>query len=73
MITSSYSQDDTVRNLVLARLSVLSPDTAISIGSSGTYTRDELLHAVKEGDVIGKKLEEIELEWLRSWKVQVGV
>lgn len=60
--------DADVRKLVLARLSVLSRDTVISLGSAGSFSRDELLHKVEQGDAIGEKLAEIQLEWLRSFK-----
>lgn len=60
--------DEEVRNLVMARLSVLSQDTMISLGEEGSFTRDELLKKIKEGDEVGEKLAEIQLEWLRSFK-----
>lgn len=60
--------DEEIRKLVIARLSVLSPDTNISIGSEGNFTRDQLLESVEKGDKIGKKLAEVEMEWLRSLK-----
>lgn len=60
--------DDDVRKLVLARLSVLSRDIVISLGSTGSFSRDELVHKVEKGDAIGEKLAEIQLEWLRSFK-----
>lgn len=60
--------DEDIRNLVTARLSVLSPDTMISFGSDGTFSRDELVEKVAQGDDIGEKLAEIQLEWLRSFK-----
>lgn len=62
------SSDDDIRKLVVARLSVLSSDMQISIGSDGSFSRDELITHVNADDDIGKKIEEIELEWLRSWK-----
>lgn len=60
--------DEEIRKLVIARLSVLSPDTSISVGSDGNFTRDQLLESVEKGDKIGEKLAEIEMEWLRSFK-----
>lgn len=60
--------DEDVRKLVIARLSVLSPDTSISVGSEGSFTRDELVKRVEKGDSIGEKLAEVEMEWLRSFK-----
>ena len=60
--------DEDIRQLVSARLSVLSSDTMISIGSDGNFSRDELLEHVKEGDKVGEKIAQIQLEWLRSLK-----
>lgn len=60
--------DEEIRKLVIARLSVLSPDTVISLGDQGNFTRDELIHSVEKGDPIGEKLAEIQMEWLRSFK-----
>ncbi len=60
--------DDDVRKLVMARLSVLSKDTIISLGSEKSFTRDELIKSVENCDTVGEKLAEIQLEWLRSFK-----
>ena len=65
--------DEEVRKLVLARLSVLSADTMISLGSEGSFTRDELVGRVEKGDAIGEKLAEIQMEWLRSFKSEFEV
>lgn len=60
--------DEEVRRLVMARLSVLSADTIVSLGSAGSFTRDELLKSVEKGDKVGEKLAEIQMEWLKSFK-----
>ena len=65
--------DEDVRKLVMARLSVLSSDTIISLGSEGSFTRDQLVESVERGDSIGEKLAEIQMEWLRSFKEAVAV
>lgn len=72
-ITKKILSDDEVRKLVMARLSVLSKDTIISLGSEGSFTRDELIKSVENGDKIGEKLAEIQLEWLRSFKERAAV
>lgn len=72
-ITKKILSDDEVRKLVMARLSVLSKDTIISLGSGGSFTRDELIKSVENGDKIGEKLAEIQLEWLRSFKERAAV
>lgn len=56
------------KELVIARLEVLPEDTGISIGSSGEFTRDELIEHVKKGDEIGQKITEVQLSYLKSLK-----
>lgn len=65
--------DKEVRRLVLARLSVLSPDIVISLGAEGSFSRDELIERVESGDQVGEKLAKIQLEWLRSLNQDVQV
>ena len=67
-ITKNLSTDEEIRNLVVARLSVISSDTIKSIGSDGVFTRDELIEHVKKGDKIGKTIQAVEMEWLRALK-----
>lgn len=62
------SADEEIRNLVIARLSVLSSGTIKSIGDEGVFSRDELIQHVKNGDKIGQTIQEIEMEWLRAMK-----
>lgn len=66
--TKKILSDNEVRKLVMARLSVLSADTIISLGSDGAFSRDELVKSVERRDEIGEKLAEIQMEWLRSFK-----
>lgn len=63
--------DDEIRKLVIARLSVLSPDTIISLGAEGSFTRDQIVERVEKGDKIGEKLAEIQMKWLRSFKEEI--
>lgn len=62
------SADEEIRKLVIARLKLLSPDTLKSIGSMGTFTRDQLIERVEKGDEIGETITNIEMEWLRALK-----
>ena len=64
--------DEEVRKLVVARLSVLSPDMYIAVGSDGSFSRDELIQRVEDNDEIGKEIADIQLEWLRSWKQRLA-
>ena len=57
-----------LKDLVIARLDVLSPHKKIHIGSVGEFTKDELIECVKNGDETGQKIAEIELAFLRALK-----
>ncbi len=62
------SIDEDVKKIVIARLEMLPPDKKISIGSSGEFSKDELIERVKRGDPIGEKIIEIEMGFLKSLK-----
>ena len=66
--TKNISTDEEIRKLVTARLSILSEDTIISVGSDGSFSRDELIKHVETGDKVGAKIAQIEMEWIRSFK-----
>lgn len=57
-----------IKDLVIARLETLPPDKKISIGSSGEFTKDELIDRVEKEDDIGEKIIEIELNYLQAIK-----
>ncbi len=60
--------DQSVAELVIARLDVLPPDRKISVGSEGEFTKADLIQHVKDGDSIGKTIIALELEFLRALK-----
>lgn len=60
--------DEEIKKIVIARLETLPVDKKISIGSSGEFSRDEIIDKIKKGDPIGKKMIQVELEFLRALK-----
>ena len=57
-----------VKKLVILRLETLPSDKKISIGSYGDFKKEELIAHVEKEDEIGKKMVEVELEFLRALK-----
>lgn len=57
-----------IKKLVLARLEMLPKDKKMSIGSSGEFSRDQMISHVKEGDEIGKKIIQIEMDFVQAFK-----
>ena len=62
------NNNEEIKKIVIARLETLSPNRKISIGSSGEFVPADLVEHVKNGDTIGKKFIQIEMEFLRSLK-----
>ena len=60
--------DEDIKKLIIARLEVLPPDKKMSIGSAGEFTKDEIIECVKKENELGKKIVQIELEFLQSLK-----
>ncbi len=61
-------KDRLIRNLVIARLRSLPSGKKISLGSQGEFTNQELIIRVEKDDEVGKKITQIQLEYLRSLK-----
>ena len=57
-----------IKELVIARLETLPAGKEISIGGSEAITKDELIQHIKDGDNIGKKMIEVEINFLRGLK-----
>ncbi|MFH1065331.1 MAG: hypothetical protein V1734_02385 [Nanoarchaeota archaeon] len=57
-----------IKELVIARLETMPSDEKVSIGSAGEFNKEELISEVKKGSSIGKKIIEIEMEFLRAMK-----
>ena len=66
MSKETISED--IKQLVILRLETLPSDKKISIGSYGDFIKEELVTHVEKEDEIGKKMVEIELEFLRALK-----
>lgn len=66
--TPKTNIDEDIKQLVIARLEVLPEDTGISIGSEGEFSKTELIERVQEGDDIGQKIVEVEMNYLQGLK-----
>ena len=63
----SISQQE--KELVLARLEVLSPELHFSVGSSKeSFSRNEMIKQINENTDIGNDFIKVELEFLRAFK-----
>ena len=60
--------EEEIQQLVIERLNIFPSELKISIGANGVFSKDELIEHVKKNDQIGKKIIEIQLSYLRSFK-----
>lgn len=65
---NTIQYDDSVKELVLARLETLPSGAVISIGSGQELTKEDLIQSVQEGSEIGQKIIEIEMSFLQGLK-----
>ena len=57
-----------IKELVIARLDVMPSNVTVSIGSFGTFSKNELKEHVKDNDEVGKKVVEVQMAFLRAIK-----
>lgn len=65
---SDEQKQKEITELVKARLSVMPTDAVLSIGLFGQFKRDELIKQVENNTEVGKKIVEIEMQYLRLLK-----
>ena len=66
--TSRKISGEEIRKLVAERLKIVKSGRKVSIGSIGSFNKEELISHVESGDYIGKKIIEIQLNYLKSLK-----
>lgn len=54
--------------LVTARLSTMPQEAILSIGSYGEYKRDQLIEEVEKNSEVGKKIVDIQMNYLKMLK-----
>ncbi|MDE1767102.1 MAG: hypothetical protein KGI27_12650 [Thaumarchaeota archaeon] len=57
-----------IKELVIARLEVMPSNMKVSIGSYGTFSKEDLKKHVEEEDAVGKKVIEVQMAFLRAIK-----
>ena len=63
--------NEEIKKLVIARLRTMPPNIKISVGNFGSFKRDELIEEIEKESEIGKLIIEVDLNYLRSWKMKV--
>lgn len=55
-----------IKKLVIARIQTMPSTMKLSIGGSGSFSRDDLIAHVEKNDEVGKKIIEMHLNYLRT-------
>jgi len=63
---SDEKKEEEIKELVLARIDVMPPNLKLSIGNFGTFTKQELIDHVKEGDEAGKQIVQMQLNFIKA-------
>jgi len=54
------------KELVIARIEIMPSNYKLSLGSEGTFDKDELMHHVNKVDHIGIKVIQMELRFIKA-------
>lgn len=65
---TKFISDEEIRQIVVERIKALPSGRKISIGSSGDFSKDEMIDHVLRKDQIGDKIIQVQLYFLQSLK-----
>lgn len=60
------SKYDEFKEIVIKRLEAMPENVKVSMGSLGTFSRDELIHNVAEDSELGKFIVDMQIKYLKS-------
>ena len=60
--------NEDIKELVIARIKTLPENTGISIGSAGSFSKEEIIRHIENDDEIGRKIMEVEMSFLQKLK-----
>jgi hypothetical protein len=66
MNETNNSTTEPIKELVIARLDAMPSTYKLSIGSSGTFTVQELIQNVREDNLIGKQVVAMQLNFIKA-------
>ena len=66
MIEKDGKISDDVKELVIARLGIMPSTYKLSIGSEGSFTRNQLIEHVKAEDKIGNQIARMQLNFIKA-------
>jgi hypothetical protein len=55
-----------VKELVLARIRIMPPNYKLSVGNQGTFTKEQLMEHVKEGNEVGNQIIDMQMNFIKA-------
>jgi len=65
---ASHVSETEVKKIIIERLKTVPDEFKLVIGSHGTFSKEQMIEEVLEDSDVGKKIVEIQLDYLRSLK-----
>lgn len=59
-------KDEYLKELVLARLDVMPANFKLSIGSEGTFNKEQLMESVRKGNSVGKQVIDMQMNFIKA-------
>ena len=63
---SETTQEKEIKELVLARIGVMPSNYKLSVGSKGTFTKEQIINHIKERDEIGIQIIDMEMNFIKA-------
>ena len=63
---NSKKINENLKDLVITRIEVASPNLKLAIGSHGVFTKEEMIYHIKKEDEIGKSIVESHLSFMKA-------
>ncbi|MBU1129570.1 MAG: hypothetical protein KJ949_03000 [Nanoarchaeota archaeon] len=63
---NKIKKEEGIKELVLARINFMPSNYKLSIGSEGTFTKDELIQQVSAGSEIGNQVITMQMNFIRA-------
>lgn len=65
-MSEQEKNNEDLKELVLARIGVMPSNFKLSIGSFGTFTKDEMISSVEKGDSVGKQIVQMQMNFINA-------
>ena len=65
-MSEQENNKEDLKELVLARIGVMPSNFKLSIGSFGTFTKDEMISSVEKGDSVGKQIVQMQMNFINA-------